>query len=355
MSAPRPAHRVHDENGFVLALVLFVTAALGVTLTGALIITQSDHATARVSVDANRAFHIAQAGLIRFASDRNSARLDSAVYDMGGGTVVVRARRVATTGIEEIHEISSRATLRTVGRLSDVREVRQLAALELRAIVPVAAFATTARNVTLSGSYTGTDAATGGSCTASAMGSVAGISAVAGGVIDVRTATVQGNPRTQTEADATAMRARISAEWEELLDPATDFEFEIPDESWPNFAALPTTTYPTIRVRGRFDATAARSGRGLLVIDGAITLGSDFVWDGLIVAGDLTYPTSTNALIRGSLLTGLASNATATVNIGTAMGGGAMRIGYDSCRVLTATRRLARFRLLPNTWWEPGV
>ena len=43
---------------------------------GALLITQSDHATARASVDANRAFHLAQAGLMLFVADRAAVTLD---------------------------------------------------------------------------------------------------------------------------------------------------------------------------------------------------------------------------------------------------------------------------------------
>lgn len=341
-----------DEGGFVLVLVLFVMAALAVTVSGALMLTQSDHATSRASVNANRAFNAAQAGLVMFIDDRNAVVAGTGNYVIAGVPVNVRARRVAVAGLEEVHEILSRASVRSAGNRMEVREVRQLATLELRPIQPVASFVTSARNVTVVGSFSGLDASASGACNPAARGSVGGIEAVGGGMVDLRNASLAGNPRTQLNADTAAARARMSAEWEELIDPSMEFDYEVPAQAWPNFAMVPLTTYPTIRVRGPFTANATRSGRGLLVVDGALNLSADFQWDGMIVAGDLAYPMSTNAQIRGALLSGLSLTANPSVNIGYTSSG-YLRVNYDACKVLQAQQGMLRMQLLPDTWSDP--
>lgn len=351
MSLRVPVSR--DERGFVLILVLFVMAALTVTVSGALLITQSDQQTARASVDANRAFHAAQAGLMYFVTDRSALRNDSTVYTISGGRVVVRSRRVAVYGLEEVHEISSRATVQSGGTQSEVREVRQLAAMELRPINPVAGFATTARNVTVQGTISGNDVSVNGACTAAARGNVAGAEAVSGGTFNIPTTSLSGNPRSVLNPDTATARARVSAEWEELLDPRMTYQYEFPAAAWPNFAALAPTAYPTIRVRGAFTANALRSGRGLLIVDGTLTLGADFVWDGLIVAGQLASTTATSAQIRGALISGMSTAASGTVVLNAISSTAYLRITYDACKVYQAEQGAVRMRLLPNTWWEP--
>ena len=351
MSTSRPCPRA-DERGFVLVLVLFVMAALALTVSGALMLTQSDHATARASVNANRAFNAAQAGLMYFVTDRSALSASTTAYQISGLTVNVRSRRVAVSGLDEVHEIVSRASVRSAGNRIEVREVRQLAVLELRPIQPVASFATTARNVALTGVFSGSDASASGACTNAARGAVGGIEAVSGGTFNVTNASVAGSPRTQLDSDTATARARMSAEWQELIDPLMDYDYEVPAEAWPNFASLPLTTYPTIRVRGPFTANASRSGRGLLIVDGALNLSADFVWDGMIVAGDLAYPMSTNAQIRGALLAGMSATANPSVSIGSTSAG-YLRINYDACKVLQAQQGALRMRLLPNTWSDP--
>ena len=348
----RPRLR-NDEGGFVLILVLFVMAALTVTVSGAVLVTQSDHATARASVDANRTLHLAQAGLMLFVSDRGASRVDSLVYDMGGGRVVVRARRISTTGLEEVHEISARATVRSQRGQYEMREVRQLAVLELRPFNPPGGYSTTSRNLSVNGTFSGTDLSTNGQCAELARGNRTGLIGVAGGLQDINSATLQGQPRYEFEADTAALRNRASTEWNELLDPGTPFDYEVPAVAWPAFMSLSASTYPTIRVRGDFTGDAAKSGRGLLVVEGRVNFGTDFVWDGVILAGDVVYPQQTNVVVRGTVITGLNANASISTTIGP-NARGVPRFGYDACKVLWSSRGIARFRMLPNTWWEPG-
>ena len=143
-----------------------------------------------------------------------------------------------------------------------------------------------------------------------------------------------------------------SAEWEELISPRMTYQYEVPAQAWPNFASLPASAYPTIRVRGPFTANAMRSGRGLLVVDGPLNLGADFQWDGLIVAAQFAYPIATNAQIRGALISGLSPAATGTISLGYTSTG-SLRVYYDACKVFQAQQGAVRMRLLPNTWWEP--
>lgn len=342
-----------DEGGFVLLLVLFVVASLTVTVSGALLVTQSDHMTAEAGVGATRAFHLAQAGLIRYMGE-NSSAVDSVAYTMGGGTVIVRAARVAVSGTSQIYEISSSATLPSRRGSLERRTVRQFAAMQAAAsFQPIAAIATTARNVRLVGTHTGNDQAVVGSCPTAAQGNVAGLAAVSGGYIDIFSAAVTGNPQKTMVADTGTMRTRINARWQTLMDPATSFQYNVPAGAWPVFASLPASTYPTIRVRGDLTADASRSGRGLLVVEGRLNLGLNFTWNGVIMAGDMVYPVATNAVIRGALVIGLAQTANASVSIG-ANGTGSPRISYEACHVAASMPASGgTFRLLSNTWSQP--
>lgn len=353
---PLLAHRgrLEDEQGFVLILVLFVVAALTVTVSGSLMVTRTELETARSGVDATRAFHLAQAGLTRYVGDRAAWAADSTVYTMGGGRVVVRRSRVAVAGIDETWEIASRAT---IGERSapESREVRQLARLELRPFNPVAGFATTARNISVSGTYSGTDVSSSGQCPSAARGHVTGLGGVTGGYLSSGGSTFEGQPGTRFEADTATMRSRMSAEWDEMVDSATPFEYEVPNVAWPDFASLAADAYPSIRVRGNIRLEAGHSGRGLLIVDGLLDFGAGFTWDGAILAGDLVSPIETNAIVRGMVLSGLSPTASPTISISPYPGGGSARFGYDACKVLAAARRVARLSLVPNTWWEPGA
>lgn len=349
--------RARDESGFVLILVLFVVATLTVTVSGALLVTQSDYMTARTGVGATRAFHLAQAGLNRYMGE-HTAPVDSAVYSMGGGSIIVRAARVAVNGTEEIWEISSSATLTTSVGSPERRSVRQLATVQPAgsSFQPIAAIATTASSMTLTGTHTGYDQAAAGSCPTAGQGNVAGLAVVDGGFLDTWSASLDGEPIITTEADTAAMRARINAQWETLMDPATAFDYEVPTDAWPSFSTIPAEEYPSIRVRGDHTADYSRSGRGLLVVEGILDLKKDFTWDGVIIAGDLKYPVSTNAIIRGAFVFGMSQTASAYVDI-RPISEGSARISYNACHVAAAAPpgAGANFALLPNTWSEPPV
>ncbi|HUF12953.1 MAG TPA: hypothetical protein VMN78_07640 [Longimicrobiales bacterium] len=346
--------RARDERGFVLILVLFVVATLTVTVSGALLVTQSDYMTARTGVGATRAFHLAQAGLNRYMGE-HTAPVDSAVYSMGGGSIIVRAARVAVNGTEEIWEISSSATLSSSVGSPERRSVRQLAAVQAAgsSFQPIAAIATTASSGTLNGTYTGYDQAASGSCPTAGQQDIAGVAYVAGGFLGASGAL--GTPATTTEPDTATMRASINAQWATLVDPATPFNYEIPADLWPNFAMLPADEYPSIRVSGNHAADATRSGRGLLVVDGVLDLKADFTWDGVIIAGDLQYPVVTNAVISGALVVGMSQTAGSFVEIRPNATGSA-QISYQACHVAAANPAGGGgFALVPNTWSEPPI
>ena len=358
MTSTRMCARVRaggDERGFVLVLVLFVIAVLTVTVSGALMVTQSDFRTADTGVRATRAFHLAQAGLTRYVGEQRPLT-DSAVYSMGGARVVVRAARVTSDAAGSVYEVSSAATLSSGPGRTERREVRQLGQVSAgsRSVASVAALVTTARNISLGGVFSGLDQSASGACAESARGNVGGVAFVAGGSADIGYAYIQGEPRLEWQSDTAAMRVRASTEWGELTSPSTPFGYEIPAQSWPSFGTLPVTTYPTIRVRGDIRLTSLHSGRGLLVVDGRLDLGTGFVWDGVIVSGDLAHPVTTNAIINGTLIVGMSQTANQTNSI-RPNSTGSPRFTYDACKVLAASSGISEFALLPNTWSEPPI
>lgn len=341
------AVRVGDEKGFVLTLVIFALAALSVGATAAFLIVQSESRMADGGVDTAHAFQLAQAGLARYAAETVGTDLDSAVYVMGGGTVVVRAEKVVSvSATEDMYLLTSEASVadpRTPG-MPARRRVREFATLSQFSIQPQAAMTVIGNGVTFSGfAIEGRDHARAGDC-AIAGTDRAGVATVSGATVQGYSTTITGTPTITYSADTAAVASDAGVDWSMLTDPAFPFQYELPDDGWPDFAALGSAAYPTIRMQG--DLTVSGSGRGLLVVTGTLTVGTGFRWDGMVLAGDVNSSAS-KFDIHGALIIGLNAGSGYTT-----LSSPDAKVHYNSCNILDSVKGIATLEFLPSTWWE---
>ena len=338
--------RARDERGFVLSVVIFAVAALSIAGTALFLVVQSENAMANTGAESSSALHLANAGLARYMGETFGDPRADVTYEMGGGTVTVNAQRVLPLGdTAVIYLVRSEAVIadRRVPDLVARRSVQQFARLRRRPLTPVAALTVATRTVQVHNQTVldGADAC----ATGTPIGGIAtlGNRPSGGGSISSH---VPYSTRDE-------MLDEIGADWAALTDSAFAFDYE---DTWPGWGfavTAPADSFPTVRFRE--DVTVGGwmppSGRGLLVVDGKLTIDAQalpWIWDGVIIAGSIEFRNNAQATINGALLTGFEGTQ------GNLTQGGMknVRIRYNSCKVGAAAQGAAIFSPIPNTWWE---
>jgi len=125
----------------------------------------------------------------------------------------------------------------------------------------------------------------------------------------------------------------------------------IPPSSWPTATQWADTTYyPIIRINGDF--TPPSSGRGMLIVTGALTLNGSVGWKGvLLVGGDIVSNGTNN--IAGATVSGL--NVKLGTYVPSSVGNGTKQYVYNSCEVAKATSPAGALVTLRNTWVDNWV
>ena len=125
--------------------------------------------------------------------------------------------------------------------------------------------------------------------------------------------------------------------------------------------AADTNYWPVIHVTNATPPvpyTLPNQGRGMLIVDGDLSINGSNQWYGVIlVGGQLT--SNGNNVSEGATLSGL-NTLTGTRPLAStsddAIANGQKSYVYDSCSVAKATSSFARYTMLPNTWMDnlPG-
>jgi hypothetical protein len=137
-------------------------------------------------------------------------------------------------------------------------------------------------------------------------------------------------------------------------------DITIPGGTFPSTAtfAADTNYWPVIHVL----STAVQpwpltKGRGTLIVDGDLTISGSNQWDGVIlVGGQLT--SNGNNVTSGTVMSGLNMLIGTPVQRAVAMDdslsilNGQKAYVYNSCAVTKATKSLARYSAMPNTWMD---
>jgi len=366
--ADRAGPVLGDQRGFALAVVVFLLFALGVAGVAGYQIVRAESQLSLMNQESSRALSLARAGLERFVAEQRMQVADSAVYPLGGGEVVVRARRAASIEPPLGHYV-----LTAEGRFSGngtpgadpARRIVRQQAVQVQA--PFTPFGALVYDGTVryqartenSGQGPGGGGAPGqagggamrisgldGATPVCAAGGVDPLPALSLGgkfyIYGGSDSDIEGHMVTELGGASTLLEA-MQVRWDQLSAPG----FPVDHESIPSFAGMGAGYFPLIRINGDLTVRSAVSGRGLLVVTGTFDPGGGMEWDGIILAGALPPRVDQPFVIRGILAAGLAG-AGGTVELN--RGGGSIR--YHSCNALAAARAVRRLESLANSWWE---
>ncbi len=308
-----------DRGGFAVLIVVFLLFAVGVAAATAHQIVQGQLELAGYSYDGGRASAAAEAGLNRYLGEHFGGTPEPEAFSIGGADVFVDTRRVQYSGLwNEIHRV------RSEGRVVDPRHfdspsVRTSSRYALLRQPPfhVEALMASSGPVNVGGSFVldGNDQASGGACRPAVGASLPGT----GGVGELE-----------------------APPWSFFTDPALTVDHEYPAQGWP---IMPPGNYQAIRVSGDFNANAARSGRGFLIVTGEISFGAAFLWEGVILAGRMEGIVNAPGMdVQGLVVVGLDGDQP-PIQLST----GSFR--YHSCHAYEAGRAASYLSPLPSSWW----
>jgi hypothetical protein len=338
-----------DRRGTALPVALLVLLAASALAASGFLRAFLDSRTTENHAAAVRSFFVAEAGLNQAlaAIGTDTAASSTRSYEIEGGTVVVRSRRllrldpareirllIAEGAYEPGREGSAR---RTVGQLV-------LAPLPFR---PTAAFV--AADTALLGTaaqISGLDSR-GGEC--SGTDAVAGLAVPPGGFLG-DTAALSGRPPLLS-LPATGATLSSGVDWtnagrqefvepEHLISAAWSPQPVTDPDEWPVTYALPSA----------LPLTGTVTGRGTLIVGGDLTVAGELRWSGLVlVAGSLAV--SGRLDVAGAVAVGL--DAGGGLMTGRSNLSGEVEIRFDGCAVAGAAARLARGPVRrPGGWFE---
>jgi hypothetical protein len=193
---------------------------------------------------------------------------------------------------------------------------------------------------------------------------VAGINVPANESVDVSGAsfTPTGNPPYDTLKTFAQDSAQANLDWlavtngtampADIIITATSSAFP----SWGQFAS-DTNYWPIIHVYNRSASwtgnwTLPNQGRGILIVDGDLTISGSNQWDGVVlVGGKLTSNgnnvTSGTVMAGLNRLIGIPAGAVDDANLN-----GTKSYQYNSCSIKKATSSMARYTVMSNTWMD---
>jgi hypothetical protein len=169
--------------------------------------------------------------------------------------------------------------------------------------------------------------------------------------------TPTGNPPYDTTSTFAAESAKVKLDWATIKSGgAVPADITIPTGTFPasSVFAADTNYWPVIHVTAS-NYTLPNQGRGMLIIDGDLTINGSNQWDGVILVGGVLTSNGNN-VSEGATLSGLnylvgahPGPSTATDN---AQANGTKSYVYNSCSVSKATSAMARYTMMPNTWMD---
>jgi hypothetical protein len=179
--------------------------------------------------------------------------------------------------------------------------------------------------------------------------------------------TPTGSPPYDTLRTFSQDSANAKLDWAGIVSGTSlTADIDVTDPLYPNYPAAATFAndsnyWPVIHVHNRVTPSPPGwntvwglpwKGRGMLVVDGDMTISGSDQWDGVIlVGGKLT--SNGNNVTSGTVMAGL--NRLIGIPADTmvdAQLNGNKSYQYNSCSVRKATTSMARYTMLPNTWMD---
>jgi hypothetical protein len=311
-----------QDEGFALAMVVFMLFAAAVAGVTGYQMVSAEASLADGNQNQSEALETAHGGLRRYVGEHiGIPGADSFKTFQNSGALTLKAV-VTPKKVAKLNDSTDLYLLTSVGTVTDsrypnspaTRTAYQYAQLNRRPVKRRAAFWSIENNLQmqnpsgsgLDGTENALDVKTG--CPA---GDTLNLTSVYGAIhtgtiSGANAGSVLGSPRSDTSLVTNANVLSAEAVRWSVLKDAT---FPIPyDGTWPNFAAIPSDSFPVIRVSGNY--TLDRDGRGALIVTGTFTQNGVNTWKGIILAGAVTNTSLTKGngnpvSVQGMVLTGL--------------------------------------------------
>ena len=356
--------KLHDERGMALPMSIFIAALLTVMLAASLTMSSAERQILDNTVAQVDAFQLAQTGLEQFLVNRAQfgftasppAALEATRINLSGGYADVELQliRPAVAGSAALYVIKSHGVETDpagIGNPQAERIVGQYARWQAGTMNVRSAFTsmTGMRKNGGSGTMSGVD-----QCGAS--GAVAGVSVAdpPGYTQNGGSSVPDGDPDIEDLGPVEEAVGLINIDWANIVNgTALTPDLSIPPSGWPSFAD--PNYWPIIFVQGNFALPG--TGRGTLIVTGALTISGAKDWDGVLLVGDWITGNGNNG-VSGAMVSGLnfmlgGAPAAALAAVGqTSVGNGTKRINYNSCNVASAMSRFGGLSVIPNAWLD---
>lgn len=349
-----PARR--RAAGFVLVATLLILLGLSALAAGGLLLAGAEAAAARSHAGSVRAYLAAGGALSGFlGEEQGSPPADpfiAAAAPAARTKTRLEARRLLV--LDPARELWQVNVLGTYGSGRDLAR-STLSAVVLVRPVParLPAALTAAGGLEIedpAARIDGRDSASADpACAGLHGGDVAGAATPPGAYHQSDPSTLQatGSPDTLTVDPAVLFQAS-GVHWTDILDRTGAFDARLPVDPWP----APGAGWPAILAGGEsLQADASRSGRGLLVVEGDLTLRDGFRWEGVILVGGRIV-TEGAVSVTGGAMAGLSGGDASGSSGPSLLGTGPAEFRYDACASARAGRALAVRVLVPGTWSE---
>ena len=172
----------------------------------------------------------------------------------------------------------------------------------------------------------------------------------------------QGNPPYDTLKTFSQDSAQTRLDWAGITAGTTmpaDINITTTSSAFPTTGTFSSDTnyWPIIHVYNRSASwtgmwTLPNQGRGILIVDGDLTINGSNQWDGVVLVGGQLVSNGNN-VTSGTVMAGLnrligiAANAVSDADLN-----GTKSYMYNSCSVKKATSSMARYTMVPNTWMD---
>jgi hypothetical protein len=364
------------KRGFALPMALLVMVVLTAGIAAGFAATSAEVVTNAAHRGDTRAYNLAVAGLEQFLVRRNepgfcascmtdptaaTAAGDSARVALTGGyadVVSVRVRKHISSDLPAVFFIYSRGvdqSIKLTGSTQAQNGQRMIGiyATWNTATVHVQGAWFALSGLTKNGSageINGVD-----QCSAADGGgkpTLAGAVVPGGGQFQGNTTAFAGSPRLDTSKTFDQLKANSKMDWGGILAGSIVPDFTVPGDAFPsaNWFAADTSRWPIIRVKTN-NYTLPNQGRGMIIADSNFTISGSNMWDGVVlIGGKLT--SNGNNTTAGATLSGLnlllGGNPAASTDNSDA--NGQKTYVYNSCAVARASKGLASYRTMPNTY-----
>ena len=359
--------RMTNRRGFALPMVVMLAAVLTAALAAAFTLSATENRTYTNDQAQLQAFSVAQSGLETFLQNAASYGFNATALSFPErqiatpeGTAFVSAQRIRPVvgTARSMWVVKSRgqaAASRVPGAPVAERTVAQYGHWTPGRMEVLAGWTSLSglHKSGQSGELSGIDA-----CPADQGGakpSVGGVGVPTGLYTqDGSGDPLQGNPPLRELGTQDEANTKVSIDWQALLDGAVQADIVIPGGVWPatRFADDPNY-YPTIYVKNpSADFTLPGNGRGLIIIEGNITMNGSEKWDGvMLIGGKLT--SNGNGTVLGAVVTGLNRKlAEPSLLSANAIGNGQKTFRYHSCNVEKAMSRYGALEVYQNAWMD---